>query len=189
MTDFTVIYDANILYPAPLRDLMMWLAMEGIYLARWTADIHDEWMRSVRRDRPDLSDKQLQRTQRLMDRAVPDCLVRGYRPLIDGITLADPGDRHVVAAAIKAGASLIVTYNIKHFPDQALVQHGIKAMHPDDFLVDQFDLHQAAVCRAFDNQRASLKNPPQSADQLLSTLESLRLPRIVERLRGCRESL
>ena len=97
----------------------MWLALKDVVLARWTDDIHDEWVRSVLRDRPDLKPEQLQRTREMMNTHVRDCRVTGYRDLITALQLPDPDDRHVLAAAIKAGASVIVTYNTKHFPAEA----------------------------------------------------------------------
>jgi len=189
LTSFTVIYDANVLYPAPLRDLLMWLALQDVVLARWTDDIHEEWMRSVLRGRPDLKPEQLRRTRDLMNAHVRDCLVTGYQNLIPGLKLPDPDDRHVLAAAIKAGASVIVTYNLDDFPADALDPFGIEAQHPDDFLVHQFDLNRAAVCNAVRLQRASLKNPPISVEELLDTFASLQLSAIVKRLRQFQELL
>ena len=75
MTNFTAIFDACVLYPAPLRDFLLRLAMTELFRARWTDRIHEEWMRSVLNNRKDLSAEQLERTRQLMDRAVPDCLV------------------------------------------------------------------------------------------------------------------
>src|SRR5438046_1599800 len=148
MTSFKVIYDANVLYPAPLRDLLMWVALQDVVLARWTDDIHEEWMRSVLRDRTDLKREQLERTRDLMNDSVRDCLVTDYHDLISSLKLPDADDRHVLAAAIKAGTSVIVTYNLKDFPADALESYGVEAQHPDDFLVYQFDLNRAAICNA-----------------------------------------
>src|SRR5436309_15327350 len=119
----TVILDACVLYPAPLRDLLLWLALLGLYRPRWTEMIHDEWMRSLLKERPDLTRDRLERTRDLMDKAVPDCLVAGYEGLIAGITLPDPDDRHVLAAAIHGNAEIIVTYNLKDFPTDTLADH------------------------------------------------------------------
>lgn len=106
---FTVIYDANVLYPSFLRDVLMRLAMTDLYRARWTEDIHREWMRSLAEARPDLVDS-LPRIRALMDNNVRDCLVTGYAELVEGLQLPDPDDRHVLAAAIRAQAQQIVTY-------------------------------------------------------------------------------
>ena len=87
------------LFPAPLRDLLMRLAMTDVFRARWTDRIHEEWMRAVLGIRPDLKRADLERTRTLMNDHVRDCLVTGYEHLIDSIELPDPNDRHVVAAA------------------------------------------------------------------------------------------
>lgn len=115
----TVLFDACVLYPAPLRDLLMRLAATDLFRARWSDAIHDEWIRSVLTQRPDL-EAQLARTRQLMDAHVMDCLVTGYEPLIDTLGLPDPGDRHVLAAAIIGRADLIVTKNLRDFPADRL---------------------------------------------------------------------
>lgn len=167
---FTAVYDANVLYPAPLRDLLMHLALTGIYRARWTTLIHEEWKRNLLINRQDLTQAQLDRTSAAMDRAIPDARVTGYEPLCAALTLPDPDDRHVLAAAIKCSASVIVTFNLKDFPPDMLAPFEIEAVHPDDFIADLFDLDQAAVLEAVQAQRASLKNPPHTARELLDRL-------------------
>lgn len=179
---FIVIYDACVLYPAPLRDLLMHLALTGAYRARWSRQIHDEWTRNVLKNRSDLTKAQLDRTVEAMNRAVPDCLVNDYEPLIQGLDLPDEDDRHVLAAAIKCGASVIVTYNLKDFPAEILKRFEIEALHPDVFLSDIWDLDQAAVLEAVQKQRASLKNPRYTPRELLDTLLKQRLPEIVKHL-------
>jgi predicted nucleic acid-binding protein len=116
MTNFTALYDSCVLYPAPLRDLLMWLALSDLFRARWSNDIHEEWIRNLLEDRPDLTRERLERTRDKMNSNIRDCLVTGYEPLIDGLTLPDPNDRHVLAAAIRASADVIVTFNLKDFP-------------------------------------------------------------------------
>lgn len=167
---FTVVYDACVLYPAPLRDLLMHLALSDLYRARWSDMIHAEWMRRVLASRPDLTAEQLERTRRLMNAHVRDCLVTGFEYLIPSIDLPDPEDRHVVAAAIHSGASLIVTFNLKDFPPEALRPYNLAAQHPDDFIVDLLDLHPAGVLEAAAHHRRSLKNPPKTAEEYLDTL-------------------
>ncbi|MGK0674560.1 MAG: PIN domain-containing protein [Halothiobacillaceae bacterium] len=169
---FTVVYDACVLYPAPLRDLLMHLALSDLYRARWSERIHDEWMRNVLANRPDLSREQLERTRALMDAHVRDCLVTGFEHLIPVIDLPDPDDRHVVAAAVHCGASLIVTFNLDDFPAETLKPYNLAAQHPDDFIVDLLDLHPAAVLEAAAHHRRSLRQPPKSAEEYLDTLLS-----------------
>lgn len=167
---FTAIYDACVLYPAPLRDFLLWLALSGRFRARWSAAIHEEWTRNLLAKRPDLTRAQLARTVALMDKAVPDALVTQYEPLIEGLPLPDPGDRHVLAAAIRCNASVIVTFNQKDFPLEALAPFGVEAQHPDEFIDNLFDLDPAAVVAAAGQHRRSLRNPAMDVDSYLDTL-------------------
>jgi predicted nucleic acid-binding protein len=134
----------------------MWLGLSGRFRARWSEQIHEEWKRNLLKNRPDLTREQLDRTSALMDRAIPDGLVVGYEALIPGLALPDPDDRHVLAAAIRCNASVIVTFNQKDFPDDILASFGIEAQHPDEFIENLFDLDQAAVVAAAQRQRALL---------------------------------
>jgi PIN domain len=188
---FVVIYDACVLYPAPLRDLLVRLASTGIVRARWSEIILDECFRNILEHRPDLKPEALERTRELMTRAVPDCMVTGFEGLVDGLTLPDANDRHVLAAAIRAGAQAIVTFNLDDFPGDRLGDYNIDAKHPDDFVIDTIDLAPAAVATVVAEQAAALKSPPRSAAELLDTLRNQGLVRSVARLRdlfGVRES-
>ncbi len=178
----TAVYDANTLYPAPLRDLLIRLSQAGLVQAKWTDAIHDEWIRNVLKNRPDLSLQQLERTKNLMDKAVPDCLVSGHDPLISSLALPDPDDRHVLAAAIHSKASVIVTYNLKDFPANVLSSYDIQALHPDDFLSDLIDSATAPTVGAVKRQRASLRKPPMAAEQLLEIFQAQELTQFVARL-------
>lgn len=169
MASFVVVYDACVLYPAPLRDLLMHLGLSGLYRARWSQRIHEEWISAVLRKRPDLTRDALEWTRQKMDDAIPDCLVEGFEGLEAGLDLPDPNDRHVLAAAIRCGAGTIVTYNVKDFPESALAPHGMTAQHPDEFIEHAFNLGPAAVCKAVRDQRISLQNPPKSVDELFDT--------------------
>lgn len=180
---FTVVFDACVLYPAPLRDLLMRIAQGGIVRARWSESILEECFRSIRANRPDLPVAALERTRDLMRRVVRDCVVSGFENLIEGVHLPDPDDRHVVAAAIRCGAQTVVTFNLADFPRSALAPMGIEAQHPDAFVLDAIDLAPGAVCAAVSQQAASLKNPPMSIGDVLATLERAGLVRSVARLR------
>lgn len=168
---FTAVYDANVLYPAPLRDFLMWLGLSGLYRARWTAQIHEEWKRNLLLNRPELTREQLDRTSDFMDRAIPDALVTGYEALFPGLELPDMDDRHVLAAAIRCKAEVIITFNLKDFPKSILDSYDIEPMHPDDFIADLWDLDQAAVLHAAQSQIRSLKNPPLTAQEYLDMLQ------------------
>ena len=182
MATFTAVYDACVLYPAPLRDLLLRLALTDLFRARWTNQIHDEWITNVLEDRPDLDASQLERTRELMNANVRDCLVHGYEDIIAGLRLPDSDDRHVLAAAIRTGASVIVTYNLKDFPNEYLSNFGLEAQHPDEFVTHLLDLDSGAVCAAAKKQRAALKKPPVAVEDFLQTLAQQRLPETVSRL-------
>jgi hypothetical protein len=180
---FTVIYDACVLYPAPLRDLLIRLAQKRLFQARWTDQILDEAFGSIKENRPDLTDEQLGRTRDLMCKAVPDCLVTGYENLVEALQLPDPGDRHVLAAAIRGGAQTIVTTNLKHFPAHALSPYDVEAQHPDTFVRDLVELRSGAVVTVIHEQRQQLVRHPKTLPELLNTLERQGLVQTVSLLR------
>lgn len=182
MTSFIVVYDACVLYSAPLRDFLIELALTNLFKARWTDKIHSEWILNVLKNRPDLTLERLTRTKNLMNASVRDCLVTGYEAVIPGLELPDPGDRHVLAAAIRCNASVIVTFNLDDFPAQALAPYGIEAQHPDEFILHLLDLNPVMVCAAAERQRSRLKNPPKTPDEYLDTLLRQGLPQSVTTL-------
>lgn len=180
---FIALYDACVLYPAPLRDLLMQLALTNLFRAKWSNQIHEEWIRSVLRERPDLKREQLERTRELMNAHVHDSLVEGFEDLIPALRLPDPDDRHVLAAAIKARADVIVTYNLHDFPSAVLQDYGIEAQHPDEFLTHLIDLSPGAVCHSVRLHRQRLRYPPKTIGEYLDTLERQSLPGTVAYLR------
>jgi len=191
MGNFIAVYDACVLYPAPLRDFLMWLALTGtdLFAPRWTEEIHAEWTRNVLLNRPDLTREQLTRTKNLMNAYVPNCVVTDYESLIPSIELPDPGDRHVLAAAIVAQASVIVTFNLSDFPAQKLALYGIEAMHPDKFVLELIDMNPQTICVAAQNHRQSLKNPPKTPEEYLETLLQQGLNETVAAMREFRERI
>lgn len=182
MSKLVVVYDACVLYPAPLRDLLIHLAMTNLFQAKWTNQIHDEWMRNVLLNRPDLKLAQLERTKALMNAHIRGCLVTGYERLIPKLKLPDPDDRHVLAAAVRSESSFIITYNLKDFPQKSLAQYAIKAEHPDRFLEQLISIDQATVLHAIQKLRANLKNPPLNTTQYLAVLAKQSLPKTVKEL-------
>ncbi|MEA5446808.1 PIN domain-containing protein [Gammaproteobacteria bacterium AB-CW1] len=183
-----VVYDACVLYPAPLRDFLIRLAGTGLFAAKWTDRIHDEWIHSLLMKRPDLESR-LSRTRELMNTAVPDSLVTGYEEYIDLVELPDPDDRHVVAAAIRSSAQIIVTTNLKDFPESALQAHDLEAVHPDEFSIMQMDLNEGQVVRLAHHHRMALKNPPKSPEEYLDTLRSQGLVATADRLSAYQDLL
>ncbi len=175
------LYDSNVLFPPSLRDVLLQLPVADLYRARWTEDIHREWMAAIVRHYPDISLERLDRTRQLMNRATRDALVVDYAHLIDRIELPDPDDRHVLAAAIAGKADVIVTCNIRDFPAQVLAAHGIEAEHPDRFLCRIFEHDETTVCRAVRTIRARLKRPPKTVDDYLADLAAAQLPEFARR--------
>ena len=188
-SNYTVIFDACVLYPAPLRSLLMYLGVSGEFRARWSDDIHNEWIRNALKNNPEIEARSLQRVRELMDSHVPGAVVSGYQSLIPSIELPDEDDRHVVAAAIQANAEAIITYNLKDFPEHALTRYDLQAVHPDDFIADLYDLNAAVVIEAARRHRESLKNPPFSVDEYLDCLLRQRLTETVARLNRLRLTL
>jgi predicted nucleic acid-binding protein len=168
---FIVVYDANVLYPNTLRDLLIRIAQAGLVQAKWTNQILEEMLRALNRNRPDIQQDKLDRLRVLMNAAVRDCLIDGYEPLMDGLKLPDPGDRHVLAAAIKAGAQVIVTSNLKHFPAADLQQWHVEAKSPDDFVMDQIGIDGRTVAACVQQIADSRTRPPQDVEDVLSQLE------------------
>lgn len=164
------------LYPAPVRDILLSLAHQGLCHARWTDKINEEWIGNLLRNRPDLNPAKLQGTTERISQTILDWRISGYEPFIETISLPDPNDRHVVAAALIGHADAIVTFNLRDFPNEALHPLGLEAQHPDDFVVNQLHLGLPEALKAIKAMRFRLVNPPQSVAQLLATLARCGLP-------------
>lgn len=177
------VLDANVLYPARLRDLFLRLAIAGHYRALWTERILDECFNSLLADRPDIPAERLHRTRRLMTVAVPDAIVEKYEHLIADLDLPDPDDRHVLAAAIAATADTVVTANLGDFPPAA-VPPGITVVAPDDFVLGLTESDLDAVASVVAQQAADLRNPPMTTGELLNGLAMVGLRRSADALRG-----
>lgn len=179
---FVVVYDACVLYPSHLRDLLVRLANTGIVQAKWSERIVDEAISAILRDRPHLDDK-LKRTRDLLLDAAPDCLVTGHEALIDALELPDPDDRHVLAAAIRAHAQVIVTLNVRDFPRDRLERYAIEAQSPDEFLLNLLDLWRPQVDGVIDQMLRALTQPPLDRGRLLDILARDGLPHTAALLR------
>ena len=183
------VLDACVLYPPSLRDLLMWLATEDIFEPRVSEEIHSEWIRNVLADNPEVTPAQLDRTRHLINQVTPECLVSSYEAFIPVLVLPDANDRHVLAAAIQAKASLIVTYNLSDFPNDSIHQFGIQAKHPDIFLASLFDEERELFLLAVRKHRASLHNPPKDATGYIQTLRVNRLRELAARLTGYEDEI
>jgi predicted nucleic acid-binding protein len=144
-TGYTVLLDASVLFPAFISGLLLWIASSKLFRVRWTNQIHDEWVERRLQRYPDLDRAQLERRRQRMIEEFPDSVVTGYEGLIDQIVLPDPKDRHALAAAITCAAHVIVTSDLSHFQEPILSRYSIAAQHPDDFIVDQIDLHSESL--------------------------------------------
>lgn len=173
------VYDACVLYPFHLRNLLIQCAADRLVEARWSAEIHAEWIRNLAADTPGLTVERLTATRDLMDRVLPDANVSGYERHVKGVSLPDPDDRHVVAAAIEAEASIIVTWNLRDFPAPELRRHGLRKMTPDALMVALLGAVPAAVIAATANARRNLRVSRISVAEYLAALERQRLKRFV----------
>jgi hypothetical protein len=161
----------------------MRVAGAGLVQAKWTDEILGEVFSSILRQRPDLDASRLARTRELMRTAVPDCLVEGYQGLADNVDLPDPGDRHVLAAAVRCGAQSIVTNNLKDFPRGSLEPLGIEAIHPDRFILDLLELREGVVLQCLHEQCAALRHPPVTLPDLVFRLETCGLVQAMAEVR------
>jgi hypothetical protein len=170
-----VVLDACVMFPAQVRSLLMYLAGAKLLRPRWTDRIDDEWMRNLLARRSDLTREKLRGVQELMRRHVPDAITTDYEHLIETLELPSENDRHVLAAAIQARATIIVTFNLKDFPDAYLAPYGLKALHPDTLVAKLLMDGQSAtaVCEALARHRAEFKRPAKSVEEYLAMLEAV----------------
>ena len=179
---FIAVYDANVLYPASMRDLLIRLGQTGLFQAKWTDRILDEMINAVIAAQPDLA-LRLYRTRELMNEAIRDVRVVDYEHMIDSLRLPDPDDRHVLAAAIRADAAIVVTANLKDFPSQQLEPYGIQALSPDEFVLKVIALDAALVADTVKDQARALINPATTLDDLLDRLGTVGLSRAANAIR------
>jgi hypothetical protein len=178
-----VLYDANLLYPFHLRNLLVQLGVHHIVAPRWTAAIHDDWIGSLvaagRAPR-----ERLLRTRNIMEQVLPEANISGYEHRIAGLTLPDPRDRHVLAAAIHTHAETILTFNLKDFPTAALAPFGLIATDPDAFLCDLHIADPEAIVATVDAARMNLSQTAPTAAAFIDALERQRLVRFASQLRS-----
>lgn len=151
--------DANVLYGQFLRDVLLRLANARLFRPQWTDRIQREWMDNLVANRPDLTSDRVSRTQKLMASRFPDARVTGYRGIERSLAGIDPKDRHVAAAAVRARASHLVTFNLRHFPAESLAPYAITPIHPDDFILELARFDEATVRSALERHRLGLQRP------------------------------
>ncbi len=177
-------YDANVLYAAQLRDVLMRLALAGVVNARWSERVHEEWMRNVHADYPDVTRGDLRRIRSLMDEALPEAFTHGYEDRIEDLSLPDPSDRHVLAAAIHADADYIITFNRKDFPASELGSWDIDAIGPDELVSGLFDRVPDRIVEVARTHRKSLTQPSKTPEGYLEMLRTCGLEETTRLLKG-----
>ena len=188
---YTALFDACVLYPIAVADSLMSLATTSLFAAKWTVEIENEWMRSLLRNRPELDGKIELRRDAMRD-PLPDWEVPepAWKALAGAETMKrmpDPGDVHVLAAAIAGHVDCIVTSNLKHFPVEIISLFGMEVIDPDRFIIHQWDLHQITVISAFKRMRARWKNADATAENFATAIERGGLPATGQRLREAAE--
>ena len=164
----SAVLDTCVLVPGSLRDSLLRAAQAGLYRACWSDDILDELGRNLVRAGK-LSQDKADRLLHVVRDAFPEAVVHDYAGLIDSLTCR-PGDRHVLAAAIKGSAQIVVTFNLRHFPAAALRPHRVVAQHPDRFLSDLFLASPSQLVQIIVEQARDLRRPPATPDRVLATL-------------------
>jgi len=175
---FTVVTDACVLVPPLVRNLLLSLAEAQLYRLRWSTRIMEEFERGFARDvsrygRDDAKTSARQAREAMMD-AFPEAMVEGHEHLEASLqALPDPGDRHIVAAALHAGAAQIITNNLKDFPVEVMEQLQIDVRSADDFIADTLDLpmDSSTALWAVRRMRKRLRQPELTADKLLIRME------------------
>lgn len=175
------VLDACILYPFHLRNIVVQAAVDRLIDARWTNAIHNEWIQNLVTSAPAIPLERLQTTRRLMNEALPTAMVDAYERHVATVNLPDPNDRHVVAAAIAARASLIITWNLRHFPVKELKRFDLQRETPDAFLSRLYDDVPDTVVGSLANARRNLTKSRISASGFIGILRSQRLVELARR--------
>lgn len=175
--------DACVLVPNVLCDTLLRLAEYGFYRPLWSQRILDEVHYAVMAARPDIDESRIMSRIDAMAAAFDDASVSGWEPVCAGLDLPDPNDRHVLAAAIAGGAQSLVTFNTKDFPEPSLHGTDVEVVHPDEFLLDQLDLHPGLALHVLTGQASDLTNPPSDLAGVLNRLERCSVPRFADQVR------
>ena len=185
---FVVILDANVLYPFRKRDILLRFYEAGLFRAHWTDEITDEWTRRLIANKPAL-EPSIMAQLGAMRTAFPEAVIENYQQFTNGLKLPDPGDRHVLAAAIQCGAQHIVTENLRDFPIDLLKDYGIEAIDTDEFLIRTFELYPGEALAVLRQLRIDYQNPSLSVSELIMDLFTKGLPKLSARLRTHRARL
>jgi hypothetical protein len=185
----TAVCDACVLYPFHLRNVLVQASVDSLYEARWTDEIHDEWTRNLIASIPEIPPERLQSTRKLMEMALPAARISGFQHHIQNLRLPDLDDRHVVAAAIEAKATHILTWNLRDFPPAPLKKHGLIRQTPDAFLVGLYDQAPDLLITSLANARSNLSKSGMSGADFIDTLHGQKLIRLAEKVHRHVDSL
>lgn len=185
---FIVLLDANVLYPFRMRDVLLRFAHAGLFRARWTQKILDEWASNLLAKRPDM-ESSIRTQQAKMREVFPEALVTDSDHLIAALDLPDPDDTHVLAAAIHCGAQHIVTENLKDFPAEKLAPYDIKAINADEFLARTFELYRTEALIVLRDLRHAYTCPPFTPSEFVFDLTAKGMPKLASYLHGLRAFL
>ncbi len=167
---FIAVLDTCVLYPAPIRDLLLYCAVEKLYMPKWSADILKEIRSTFKKQRPDIPQKAVEFLLHDMVSHFGEANVTGYKKLIPAMDLPDPKDNHVLATAVRCNAAVIVTFNLRDFPKRKLNPYHIEVQHPDEFCQNMLDIQPGRFLEAFLSQVEKLKNPPKTPDEVINSL-------------------
>lgn len=178
----TAVLDACVLYPAPIRDLLLSLASEGLFEPKWSKIINEEWVRNLLLNRKDIKRERLEVTVGVMNKSFPLANVKKYSKLTTKLNLPDKNDNHVLSSAIKSKSQYIVTSNLKDFPCNILKEYNITAIHPDEFILNLLENNEEGSLKAFSELMYRLKNPPITKGELLIIFEKIGLSKTSSKL-------
>lgn len=172
MARFSAVLDACAMVPISQADTLLRLAESGLYRPIWSSLILEETRRALEKVHPDMKETGAARRRvNVMNEVFVDACVRGWEPLVQAIDLPDENDRHVVAAAILGRADIIVTANVKDFPERELKRFQLSVQTPDEFLLNQLDLNASLVMDVLRGQAEDMINPPRTVEDIISSLE------------------
>lgn len=179
-TKFTAVIDANVLFPVVVRDYLLWLAVYELYTPKWSEKLLEEFREVFARKGKSL--ESAARQIGYINKACPDALIQNYETIIPSITLPDENDRHVVAAAVKCNANVIVTRNLFDFPNDYLKTIGLVAIDPDNFIADMVDLSPQRCREAFREMVLSKNKPPRDELEYLKIMRNNNLEETAKEL-------
>ena len=179
---FTAVLDANVLFPIVIRDYLIWLSIHELYTPKWSGKLLEEFTAIFQKKKMDLLPQQITRQIQLINKTCPHALVEKYESIIPSVDISDENDRHVVAAAIKCNANVIVTYNLDDFPPEYLESVALSVVDPDTFIADMIDLSPKRCCDAFREMVLAKNKPPYDETAYLEILRRNKLGQTADEL-------